>query len=85
MFCKKGVLFSHVSMFWTLVDLFCTKRLFSLETAFLQDYFTRDKKGRNSFSKEFSCSGAINKFRTGTISIILNYSAEHLKVTGIYR
>ena len=44
----------------TLVDLFCTKRLFSLETAFLQDYFTRDKNGRNSFSKEFHCSCAIN-------------------------
>ena len=80
MFCKKGVLFCHVSMLRTLAELFCTKKLFSLETDFLQDYFTRYKKGRNSFR---SC--AINKFRIGTICRILNYSAEHLKVPGIYR
>ena len=65
MLCKKGVLFCHVSKIWTLVDLFCTKRLFSQETGFFPDYFTRDKNGRNSFSKEFSCSCGINKFRTG--------------------
>ena len=77
---KKVFFFCHVSMFWTLVDLFCTKRLFSQETAFFPDYFTRDKNGRNSFSKEFSCSCAINKFRTGALCRILNYSAEHLKI-----
>ena len=81
---KKVFFFCHVSMFWTLVDLFCTKRLFSQETAFFPDYFTRDKNGRNSFSKEFSCSCAINKFRTGTLCRILNYSAEHLKIPGDY-
>ena len=74
MFCKKVVLFCHLSMFSTLVDLFCTKRLFSQETAFFPDYFTRDKNRWNSFSKEFSCSCAINKFRTSTICRILNYS-----------
>ena len=78
MFCKKGFIFCHVSIFWTLVDLFCTKRLFSQETAFFPDYFTRGKNGRNSFSKEFSCSCAINKFRTGTFCRILNYSAGQL-------
>ena len=36
------------------------------------------------FSKEFTCSCAINKFRTGTLSRILNYSAEHLKMPGNY-
>ena len=51
MFCKKGILFWHVSMFRTLVDLFCAKRLFSQKTAFFPGYFTRDKNGRNSFSK----------------------------------
>ena len=84
MFCKKGALFCHVFTFWTLVDLFCTKRLFSQETAFFPDYFTRDKNGRNSFSKEFSCPCAINKFRTGTFCRTLNYSAEHLKIPGNY-
>ena len=34
MFCKKGVLFCHVSMIWALFDLFCKKRLFSQETIF---------------------------------------------------
>ena len=48
MFYKKGVLFCHVFMFWTLVDLFFTKRLFSQDTAFYPDYLTRDKNGRNS-------------------------------------
>ena len=84
MFCKKDALFLHMSMFWTMVELFCMKRLFSQETAFFPDYFTRDKNGRNSFSKEFSCPCAINKFRTGTFSRTLNYSAEHLKIPGNY-
>ena len=53
---KKVFFFCHVSMLWTLVDLLCTKRLFSLETAIFPDYFTRDKNGRSSFSKEYSCS-----------------------------
>ena len=52
---------------------------------FFPDSFTRGKNGRNSFSKEFSCSCAINKFRTGTFCRILNYSAEHLKIAGNYR
>ena len=56
------------------------KRLFSFP-----DSFIRDKNGRNSFFKEFSCSCAINKFKTGTLCRILNYSAEHLKITGNYR
>ena len=47
-FSKKGIFFCQVSMFWTLVDLFCTKRLFSQETAFSPGYFTRDN-ARNSF------------------------------------
>ena len=81
---KKVFFFCHVSMFWTLVDLFCTKRLFSQETAFFPDYFTRDKNGRNSFSKEFSCSCAINKYGTGTLCRTLSYSAEHLKMPGNY-
>ena len=38
-----------------------------------------------SFSKELRCSCAINKFRTGTLCRILNYSKEHLKVPGNYR
>ena len=80
MLYKMVFFFCHVSMFWTLVDLFCTKRLFSQETAFFPDYFTRDKNGRNSLSKEFSCSCAINKFRTGTLCRILNYPADHLKI-----
>ena len=84
MFCKKGVLFCLVSMFWTMVDLFCTKRLFSQETAFFPGYFTRAKNGRNSFFKEFSCSCAINKLRTGTVCRILSYSAKHLKIPGNY-
>ena len=84
MFCKKSLLFCHVSIFCTMVDLFCTKRLFLQETAFFPDYFTRDKNGRNSFSKEFSCSCAINKFRTATLCRILNYSAEHFKMPGNY-
>ena len=85
MLYKKGVLFCHVFMFWTLVDLFFTKKLFSQETAFFPDYFNRYKNGRNSFSKELGCSCAINKFRTGTSCEILNYSAEHLKIPGNYR
>ena len=36
MSCKNVVLFCHVSMLWTLVDLFYTKRLFSQQTAFFQ-------------------------------------------------
>ena len=71
-------------MFWTMVDLFCTKRLFSQETAFFPDYFFRDKNERNSFSNEWSFSCAINKFRTGTLCRTLNYSAEHLKIPGNY-
>ena len=74
-----------VKMFWTLADLSFMKRLFSQKTAFFPDYFTRDKNGRNSFFKEFSCSCAINKFRTSTLCRILNYSAEHLKIRGNYR
>ena len=85
MFCKKGVLFCHVPMFWTLVDLFSTKRLFLQENAFFPDYFTRDKNGRNSFSNEFSSYCAINELRIGTICRIINYSAEYLKIPGNYR
>ena len=85
MFCKKDVLFCDVSMMWTLVDLFCTKRLFSQKSAFFNlDYFTRDENGRNSFSKEFSCSSTIKEFRTGALCRIFNYSTQHLKVTGKY-
>ena len=84
MFYKKSVLFCHVSMICTLDDLFYKKRLFSQGTTFFSDYFTRDKNGRNSFSKEFSCSCAINKYRTGTLCRTLSYSAEHLKMPGNY-
>ena len=85
MFCKKGVLFCHVPMFWTLVDLFSTERLFLQENAFFPDYFTRDKKGKNSFSDEFSSYCTINELRIGTICRIINYSAEYLKIPGNYR
>ena len=74
-----------VKMFWTLADLSFMKRLFSQKTAFFPDDFTRDKNGRNSFSKEFSCFCATNKFRTATLCRILNYSADHLKIPGNYR
>ena len=47
---------------------------------FFSDSFTREKNGKNLFSKEFSCSCAINNFRTGMLCRILNYSAEHLKI-----
>ena len=67
----------HVSMMWTLVDLFCTKRLFSQETAFSPYYFTRDKNGFVLQLINYSC--AINKVKTGTLCRILNYSTEHLK------
>ena len=77
MFCKKGVLLCHVSMMWTLVDLFCTKRLFSQETVFSPYYFTRDKDG--FVLQRISYSRAINKVKTGTLCRILNYSTEHLK------
>ena len=50
----------------------------------MPDYFPRDKNRRNSFSKEFRCSCDINKFRTGTLCRMLNYSAEHLKIPGNY-
>ena len=73
MLCKKGVLFCHVSMLWTLVDLFCTKRLFSQETVFSQIILPEVRTG--SFSNESRWSRAINKFRTGTLSRILNHSA----------
>ena len=36
--------FCHVSMFWTLVDLLCTKRLFSQETAFFPRFFYQIQK-----------------------------------------
>ena len=39
----------------------------------------------DSFFKELRCSCAINKFRTGSLCRILNYSTEHLKVLGNYR
>ena len=39
----------------------------------------------DSFFKELRCSCAINKFRTGTLCRILNYSTDHLKVPGNYR
>ena len=81
---EKRCFFCHAIMFWTIVDLFCTKRLFSQETAFFPDYFTRDKNGRNSCSRESSFYCAINKFRTGTLCRMLNYSAEHLKIPGNY-
>ena len=35
-------------MFWTLVDLFYMKRLFSQEAAFFPDYFTKDQSGRKT-------------------------------------
>ena len=82
MFCKKGVLLCHVSMIWTLVDLFCTKRLFSQETVFSPYYFTRDKNG---FAlQRISYSRAINKVKTRTFCRVLNYSTEHLKVPDNY-
>ena len=78
MFCKKGVLLCHVSMMWTLVDLFCTKRLFSQETVFSPYYFTRDKDG--FVLQRISYSRAINKVKTGSLCRIFNYLTKHLKV-----
>ena len=52
---------------------------------FSQDYFTQYNNGRNSFFKDFICSCAINKFRSGTLCRIINYLAKHLKVPGNYR
>ena len=83
MFCKKGVLLCHVSVMWTLVDLFCTKSLFSQETVFSPYYFARDKNG--FVLKRISYSRAKNKVNTGTLCRILNYSTEHLKVPDNYR
>ena len=77
MFCKKGVLLCHVSMTWTLVDLFCTKRLFSQEAVFCPYYFTRDNNVFVLQGISYSC--AINKIKTGTLCRILNYSTENLK------
>ena len=36
---QKSVLLCHISMMWTLVDLSCTKRLFSQETVFFPILF----------------------------------------------
>ena len=77
MLCKKAGLFCHVPMVWTFVNLFCTKRLFSQETVFLPDNFSRDKNG---FVLQQIEVYAINKFRARTLWRILNYSTEHLKV-----
>ena len=39
-------------VFWTLIELFCNKRLFSRETAFFPDYLTRDKNGKKFVLQE---------------------------------
>ena len=36
-----------------------------------------------SFSKEFRCCSARNKFRTGALPRIFNYSTEHSHLTGM--
>ena len=37
-----------------------------------------------SFSKEFRCCSARNKFRTGALPRIFNYSTEHSHLTGMH-
>ena len=70
---KKGFFFATFS---------CSEQRLTCSTQ--KGYFTIDKNGRNLFSKEFSCSCAINKFRSGTLCRILSYSAEHLKIPDNY-
>lgn len=65
MFCKKGILFCHISIMWTFVDLFYMKKLFSRETVFFQIILPEINVG--SFSIAFRCSCVINKCRTSTI------------------
>ena len=67
------------------LNCFARKSYSHKRLPFFPDYFTGDENGRNSFSKEFSCSSTINEFRTATVCRIFNYSTEHLKVPGNYR
>ena len=85
MFCTKDVLFCHFSICGLWLTCFALKGYSHKTLLFFPDYFTRDENGRNSFSKEFSCSSTINEFRTGSLCRILSYSTEHLKVPGDYR
>ena len=64
---KKVFLFatSPCSGYW--LTCLTRKRYSQRRLLCFPDYFTRDKNGRNSFSKEFSCSCAMNKFRTGLV------------------
>ena len=71
----------HISMLWTLVDLFLMKRLFSQETVFFSHIILPEIK-MSSFTIEFRCFCKINKFGTGTLCRIFKYSTEHLKVPG---
>ena len=75
-FCKKGV-FWQVSVLWTLFELFWRKSLFSQEAAFFTHVILPEIR-IGSFSHEFRCSGARNKFRAGVLSRIFSYSTEHL-------
>ena len=46
-------------------------------------FFSQIRTG--SFSKECKCCSARNKFRTGALPRILNYSTEHSHLTGNYK
>ena len=71
-FCWKGVLLCQISILWMSIDLFRTKKLFLQETfTFVQVILLEIKTV--SFSKEYSCCGARNKFRTSTFIRIFNY------------
>lgn len=54
------LLFARSPKLWTLVDLLCTKRLFSQETHFFPGYF-------KSYKNRFKCSGSRNKLGTGAL------------------
>ena len=84
MFCKRGVLFCEISISWTVIYQFCTKRLFSQETVFFFQIILPEVRTR-SFSNESRCSSSINKFRTGALCRIFNNLTEHLQVHFLQR
>ena len=81
----------HVSIMWTLVDLFCTKRLFSRETAFPRITLPEIRTGSLSaisYSRQrISYSRALNKVKTGRLRGILNDTLfdRYLKVPDNHR
>ena len=77
---------SHISMFATSscsghwLTCFSWKGYFHRRLFFSKIILPGIKSG--SFTIEFRCSCAINKFGTGTLCRIFKYSSEHLKVPG---